>query len=89
VLQLNGTIGQFDAGTIMTGGPYTVKSGFWHGMPPSCTADFNNDGVVNSQDFFDFLVTFFALDPTADVNPDAVINSQDFFDFLAVFFSGC
>ncbi len=25
-----------------------------------CTADFNHDGVVNSQDFFDFLAAFFA-----------------------------
>jgi hypothetical protein len=27
---------------------------------PACTADFNHDGFVNSQDFFDFLTAFFA-----------------------------
>jgi probable HAF family extracellular repeat protein len=55
----------------------------------SCPADFNADGSVNSQDFFDFLGVFFASDPSADFNHDNVVNSQDFFDFLAAFFAGC
>jgi hypothetical protein len=54
-----------------------------------CSADFNHDGVVNSQDFFDFLNVFFANLPAADFNADATVNSQDFFDFLNAFFSGC
>jgi hypothetical protein len=58
-------------------------------VPPPCMADFNGDGVVNSQDFFDFLGRFFALDVRADVNADGVVNSQDFFDFLVQFFKGC
>ncbi|MBC7771387.1 MAG: serine hydrolase [Pyrinomonadaceae bacterium] len=57
--------------------------------PLPCLADFNNDNSANSQDFFDFLVAFFAGDPAADFNQDAAINSQDFFDFLAEFFAGC
>jgi hypothetical protein len=55
----------------------------------TCAADFNNDELVNSQDFFDFLTAFFATDPAADFNGDDVINSQDFFDFLTAFFAGC
>jgi probable HAF family extracellular repeat protein len=53
----------------------------------ACPADFNGDGTVNSQDFFDFLGAFFA-DPqpaSADFNGDGTINSQDFFDFLGEF----
>jgi hypothetical protein len=53
----------------------------------ACVADWNSDGVVNSNDFFAFLVDFF--DGHSDVNGDGVTNSQDFFDFLAAFFNGC
>jgi hypothetical protein len=54
-----------------------------------CAADFNADGTVNSQDFFDYLNNFFANDPAADFNADGTVNSQDFFDFLNAFFDGC
>ncbi|MBC7771497.1 MAG: DUF11 domain-containing protein, partial [Pyrinomonadaceae bacterium] len=57
--------------------------------PPACPADFNNDSLLNSQDFFDFLAAFFSLLPSADFNGDAFVNSQDFFDFVAAFFVGC
>jgi uncharacterized membrane protein len=58
-------------------------------IPRICPADFNADGDVNSQDFFDFLNDFFATNPNADFNDDGAINSQDFFDFLNVFFAPC
>jgi hypothetical protein len=61
-----------------------------------CTCDFNADGVLNSQDFFDFLGCFFGTScppgTNADFNADSVVNSQDFFDFLSCFFAppgGC
>ncbi len=55
----------------------------------SCAADFNYDGIHNSQDFFDFLSAFFQSWPGGDFNRDALFNSQDFFDFLEAFFQGC
>jgi hypothetical protein len=56
---------------------------------PACACDFNNDTVLNSQDFFDFLNAFFMNQPSADFNHDDTVNSQDFFDFLNAFFAGC
>lgn len=96
-LKLNGTatagtwVSAIDPGKPATAAdvaqefPFIV-SGFI-GTP--CTADFNVDGLVNSQDFFDFIGAFFVQSPTADVNRDNMVNSQDFFDFLSVFFVGC
>ncbi|MBC7770957.1 MAG: hypothetical protein H7210_00545 [Pyrinomonadaceae bacterium] len=57
---------------------------------PICSCDWNADGFLNSQDFFDFTVAFFG--DNSDFNNDGVTNSQDYFDFLQCFFAppkGC
>lgn len=56
-----------------------------------CSGDFSCNGIVNSQDFFEFLGHFFnnGGDPAADFDYDGAVTSQDFFDFLAAFFAGC
>jgi probable HAF family extracellular repeat protein len=54
-----------------------------------CPADFDYDGALNSQDYFDFLNVFFSNGPGADFDGSGAVNSQDFFDFLNAFFAGC
>jgi hypothetical protein len=57
--------------------------------PAAPRADFNDDAQVISQDLFDFLQAFFAVEPDADFNTDGAVNSQDFFDYVDIVFSGC
>ena len=71
--------GQFTEGSRWT---LTIED-----LPVPCRPDVNNDGVLNSQDFFDFLTQFF--EGAIDYNTDDAVNSQDFFDFLSDFFQGC
>jgi hypothetical protein len=77
---------------VTAGRPVLVRLG-GQGGPGRLTyaffvpGDWNHDGRVNSQDFFDFLSAFF--NSAADFNHDGVTNSQDFFDFLHCFFTAC
>jgi len=58
------------------------------GVPvPGCAADWDHNGVVNSQDFFQFIADFF--NGNADFNHSGTTTSQDFFDFLSAFFTPC
>ena len=86
--ELSGTIGQPDAGVVMTGGDFEFTGGFWARVPAYAVGDLNCDGFV---DFFDIDPFVLAVtDPAgyeaaypdcdimlADCNGD---GSVDFFD---------
>jgi hypothetical protein len=52
-----------------------------------CTAEWNEDGRLNSQDMFDYLADFFAND--ADFNGDGTTGSDDIYGFIDGFFTHC
>jgi beta-glucanase (GH16 family) len=56
---------------------------------PICPGDFNGRDGISTQDIFDFLVAWFAIDPFADINEADGVTTQDIFDFLARWFQGC
>ena len=54
-----------------------------------CLADFNDDGLVNTQDVLAFLNAWKAGEPAADINGDGNINTQDVLAFLNLWTRGC
>ncbi len=78
-----------DGRTIVGNGynPDGLAEGWVVQLPDRCPGDWDDNGVVDSSDFFAFLSGFFGS--SADFNHDGVTNSQDFFGFLTAFFGGC
>lgn len=56
---------------------------------PSCAADFNGDGVVDTRDVMAFLNAWVAKDPAADFNGDGFVDSLDVLAFLNAWNAGC
>jgi hypothetical protein len=54
---------------------------------PVCIADIDQNGVLDSRDFFEFMNAF--LLEAIDFNADAAVDSRDFFDFMNAFLAGC
>lgn len=67
----------------------TVRVDWAGGPPPSCQADFDRNGTVNTADFFGFIAAFFAGEPRADIDGDGTLGSNDFFTFFTIWFAGC
>lgn len=79
--EVSGTIGQPDAGGVMTGGVYAVRGGFWVGggaAAPSCPADLNGSGTVDAADL---AVLLGAWGPNpgqpADLDGSGVVDAAD------------
>jgi hypothetical protein len=52
-------------------------------------ADWNEDGVIDFNDFLAFLNDFNTEDPCADLNQDSVVDFNDFLEFLNIYNAGC
>jgi len=84
--QIQGTIGQHDAGPIgLTGGAYTLHGGF-HAIEPeiaSCVGDIDNSGEVNVADLLALLAQWGNCPGCpADLNNDAFVDVSDLLTLL-------
>ncbi|MBM4107488.1 MAG: hypothetical protein FJ255_01525 [Phycisphaerae bacterium] len=54
-----------------------------------CPADWNADGVVDFNDFLEYLNDYNSQDPRADLNGDGVVDFNDLLDFVNLFNTPC
>lgn len=55
----------------------------------ACVADFNQNGLINTADFYSYLDAFWSHLPPADIDGNQTIDSRDFMRFLMDWMSGC
>jgi hypothetical protein len=82
--ELDGTIGQHDAG-FMSGGSYELSGGFWAAAQESILlGDVNLDSVVNLLDVDPFIdrISTGTYQVEADINEDGVVNLLDVDPFI-------
>ncbi len=98
--ELSGTIGQPTAGTVLTGGNFTLAGGFWPGAAPGVTpGDLNCDGIVNFDDINPFVLAlsdpagYHAAYPNCDIlngdcDGDGDVDFDDINPFIAILSGG-
>ncbi|MBK7403355.1 MAG: hypothetical protein IPJ41_01655 [Phycisphaerales bacterium] len=59
------------------------------GAAPSCIADFNHDGLVDTRDVLAFLNAWNALDSSSDCDGNNLIDTRDVLCFLNAWNAGC
>lgn len=83
--ELEGTIGQLDAGG-MSGGSYELTGGFWAAVAQESIllGDVNLDGVVNLLDVAPFVdrISTGTFQAEADINQDGEVNLLDVQPFV-------
>ena len=77
-----GTIGQPDAGLVMTGGDFAFTGGFWAAVDTgtTCPADFDGDGDVDTADLLQLLGCW--GEACGDVDGDGDTDTADLLALL-------
>jgi len=59
--------------------------------PPVCTADFDGDGLLTSDDLSSYITAFFNVPPLsgADFNASGGVDPDDLSDYIGAYFAGC
>ncbi len=89
-LELSGTLGQMDAGTVLSGGSLSLTGGFWFRLSQG---DCNEDGTIDLEDFSQMVGCFGGPHYSGlkdyclcfDVDEDGDVDLQDFSVFQDVF----
>ncbi len=82
--ELAGTIGQADAGAVLTGGEFTLTGGYWAavaGVTDPCPADLDDSGAVDFGDILAILSAWGNKGGPEDLDGSGVV---DFGDILVV-----
>ncbi len=92
--ELSGTIGQPDAGVVMTGGDFELVGGFWAaGAPCTLNGDLNYDGTIDLLDLSQLLANFGTLGGATyedgDLNGDGAVDLIDLSELLIGFGTSC
>lgn len=92
--ELSGTIGQYDASPVMTGGTFEVTGGFWAGVDLiPCPADLDGDDDVDLADLTQLLSHFGlivgATHADGDLDGDGDVDIGDLSLLLSLFGTIC
>ena len=78
--ELEGTIGQHDAGQTMTGGKFALTGGYWAGADAApatpCPWDLDKSGTVNTSDLLALFAQWGTAGP-ADFDESGTVNTSD------------
>jgi hypothetical protein len=91
--ELSGTIGQPDAGAVMTGGDFELTGGFWIGVEEFCFGDLDGDGTIGLADLTQLLAHYGMMSGASyedgDLDGDGAVGLADLQALLAVYGTTC
>ena len=93
--ELSGTIGQCDAGAVMTGGDFELAGGFWAGAAEDefCYGDLDGDNDIDLADLAQLLSNYGmpsgAVYEDGDLDADGDVDLSDLAALLAVYGTTC